>query len=78
VEPAEVIVTALKPSGDGKALIVRLFGAGGRDAAAKLAWRDPPPKTVWLSNLAEEPKAELTGSVDVPAYGIVTIRAELP
>ena len=35
IEPADVLATALKPSDDGKALIVRLYGASGKDAVAK-------------------------------------------
>ena len=44
VEPAGVLVTALKPSDDGKAIIVRLYGASGKDAVAKLAWSSPRRK----------------------------------
>ena len=78
VEPNEVIVASLKPSADRKAMIVRLFGAGGRTAKAKLTWSDPVPKTISISNLAEEPQSKVTGPIDVPAFGIVTVRAELP
>ncbi|MBN2477500.1 MAG: hypothetical protein JXB62_23035 [Pirellulales bacterium] len=77
VEPDGVIVTALKPSRDGKALIVRLFGAGGKPAKAKLGWSEPAPRSISTTDLFEEPGAELTGQVDVPAFGIVTLRAEL-
>ena len=31
-----------------------------------------------LSNLAEEPLAPVTGPVEVPSMGLVTLRAELP
>jgi alpha-mannosidase len=40
----EVVVIALKPSDDGKAWIVRPFGASGNDATVKLAWGKPEPK----------------------------------
>ena len=78
VGPREVIVAAFKPSGDGKAWIVRLFGAGPKATKATLTWGDPAPKAVWLSNLAEDQGARITGPVDVPAHGIVTLRADLP
>ena len=78
VEPDGVIVTSVKPSVDGKALVVRLFGAGGRAAKASLTWSDPEPKSISISNPSEEPGNELGGLIDVPAFGIVTIRAELP
>ncbi len=54
VKPAGVIVTAFKPSEDGKARIVRLFNASGQPKKARLAWAKPVPKTIWLSNFAEE------------------------
>ena len=76
VEPAEVLVIAMKPSDDGKALIVRLMNAGEKAAAAKLSWSQPAPKQVWLSDTSERAKQEVAGDVQVPAQGIVTLRAE--
>ncbi|MEI8376439.1 MAG: glycosyl hydrolase-related protein [Planctomycetota bacterium] len=77
VEPAGVLVSALKPSDDGKAIIVRLHGASGKDAVAKLTWSQPVPKTVWLSDASEQPLTTATETIEVPAWGIVTLRAEL-
>ena len=76
VDSDDVLVATLKPSNDGKAWILRLFGASGKSAKATLAWAEPAPKTVCLSNLAEQPQAKADGPVEVPAYGIVTLRAE--
>jgi alpha-mannosidase len=67
----------MKPSEDGRALIVRLFGASGRDAVTELTWSEPVPKSVWASDASEKPLKPITGPVEVPAYGLVTIRAEL-
>ncbi len=78
VEPPEVIVETLKPSQDRRALIARLLNVGSRTVKAKLTWGDPRPESVWTSNLAEEPRAKVTGPVEVPALGVVTLRAELP
>jgi len=78
VEPAGVLVAALKPSDDGKAIIVRLYGATGKDAVAKLAWSTPAPKAVWLSDASEQPLQSAAEAVEVPAWGMVTLRAELP
>jgi len=78
VEPEGVIVTSLKPSADGRALVVRLFGAGGRAAKARLTWSNPQPKSVSISNLSEELGKRVDGPIEVPAFGIVTVRAELP
>ena len=72
----EVLLSTLKPSDDGKGWIVRLFGASGQAEKVKLSWSAPAPKRVWLSDTSEQPKAEASGSVKVPAWGIVTLRAE--
>ncbi len=77
VKPTRVIVTAFKPSEDGKATVVRLFNAGGRPEKARLAWARPAPKTVWLSNFAEESISKITGPIDMAAYEIVTLRIPL-
>ena len=72
----DVLVASVKPSEDHKAIIVRLFGAAGRPAKATLRWGRSTPKSVWISNLAEEKVAAVTDAVDVPAYGLITLRAE--
>jgi len=77
VEPASIIVTAFKPSSDGKAWIVRLFNAGGQPEKTTLTWAKPAPETVWLSNLAEEEVSKTTGPIEMAAYDIVTLRASL-
>ncbi len=76
VKPADVLVNALKPSDDGKAIIVRLYGASGKDAVAKLSWSKPEPKAVWLSDASEQPLASAPEAIEVPAWGVVTLRAE--
>jgi len=77
VKPPGVIVTAFKPSEDGKARIVRLFNASGRPEKTTLTWAKPAPKTVWLSNLAEEKGSKITGPIDIVPYEIVTLRVPL-
>ena len=74
----EVLITALKPSDDGRALMVRLFGAAGRTVRTALIWSRPAPEKLWLSDTSEKPGRRLTGPVEVPAYGVVTLRAEWP
>lgn len=78
VEPADVLVTGLKPSDDGKAWILRLYGATAMPATAKLVWRDPAPKRLWLSDTSEQPLHKLSHDIPVPAWGLVTLRADLP
>jgi len=73
---SRVLVSALKPSDDRRAIIVRLFGASGTTQSVKLSWAEPVPHHIWLSNTSEEPMQELGNTVEVPAWGIVTLRAE--
>jgi len=74
VEPAGIIVTAFKPADEGNAWVVRLFNTGGRPEKVRLTWGKPVPKTVWLSNLAEEEVSRITGPIKMAAYEIVTLR----
>jgi alpha-mannosidase len=78
VEPASIIVTAFKPSSDGKAWVIRLFNTGEKSEKAVLTWAKSAPNTIWLSNMAEEEVNKLTGPIDMAAYDIVTLRASLP
>ena len=71
-------VTALKPSDDGKAIIARLYGAGGKEERIKLNFSEPKPAQLWLSDTSERPLKKLDAEITVPAWGIVTVRAELP
>jgi len=76
VEPSDIIVTALKPSDDGKALIVRLFGASAEARSASLKWGDVQPKAVFLSDTSERPGKRAGNRIEVPASGLVSLRAE--
>ena len=72
----KVIVSAFKPADDGRGWIVRLFGASGQAQKVKLSWSKPAPHQMWLSDLSEMPRQEIGSSVEVPGWGIVTLRAE--
>jgi alpha-mannosidase len=78
IDNSAVVVSALKPSDDGKAWIIRLFNASEQAGKATLTWAAPAPKAMFLSDIAERPLSAITGPIDVPPYGMVTVRAELP
>jgi alpha-mannosidase len=78
VEPESIIVTAFRPSSDGKAWIIRLFNAGGKSEKATVTWAKPAPETIWLSNMAEEEINKATDPIEMTAYDIVTLRASIP
>ncbi|MFC1596851.1 glycoside hydrolase family 38 C-terminal domain-containing protein [Planctomycetota bacterium] len=76
VEPSDVLVTGLKPSDDGKALIARLLNSTDQAIDAKLTWSQPV--TLHLSDTSEQPKQRIAGHVQVPPRTLITLRAELP
>jgi hypothetical protein len=78
IEPESVLVSSLKPSDDGKAWIIRLYNAADAPARATITWNTPRPETVSLSSPFEEKGPVAPAPIDVPALGIVTLRAELP
>jgi hypothetical protein len=76
VEPDAVVVTAFKPSEDGKAWILRLYGASGQDQLARLVWNRPV--SVTYSDVVESPGQAAPEAIPVPAWSLVTLRAERP
>ena len=76
VEPADVLVAGLKPSDDGRAIIIRLLGATGQNSSARLTW-SRAPRELRLSDTSERHGKAIVGDVPVPAWGLVTVRAEL-
>jgi hypothetical protein len=76
VSPESVVVETLKPANDREGLIVRLFGAGSKDAQAKLTFPDGKSRKLWISNIAEERVTPVRGAIAVPANGMVTVRVE--
>jgi hypothetical protein len=73
----EVLVTGFKTSDDGKAVIIRLWGAAGHDVQTTVTWSQPAPQSVWYSDTSEKPLSKVTHPLTVPAWGVVTLRAEL-
>jgi hypothetical protein len=74
----DVLVLALKPSDDGEAWIIHLYGASGKETSVDLSWSKPGPKRTWQSDASERPLEEVNGPVSVPGWGVVTLRAERP
>ena len=73
----DVLVMALKPSDDGKAWIVRLYGASGKERQVSLIWASPGPSKTWMSDTSERPITEIHDPVTVPGWGLVSLRVEL-
>ena len=76
IEPANILLTELKPSDDGKAWIVRLFSASDEDVSARLTWSSTRVGRTYLSNLAEEPLKPMNGDIPIAGWDLVTLRVE--
>jgi hypothetical protein len=74
----DVLLETLKPSEDGRAVIVRLFGVAGGDRGVRLEWGGAKPVAVRVTDLTEQPGTLVGRVVKVPGYGIVSLRAEWP
>jgi len=71
-----VIVSRLKPSRDGRALMVRIFNASKQPQNATLTWAAPHGRRIWLSSPLEERRGPVATPIEIPAWGIVTLRCE--
>jgi len=76
VQPNDVQVLTLKPSDDGKAWIVRLFGGSGEPQKATLTWPNLAVGRTWHSNLAEEQLDPAPSEIAVGAWELVTLRID--
>jgi hypothetical protein len=77
ISSGPIMITSLKASSDGKALILRLYNTGATAAQASLKWNSVTPQEIFVSDLLEEKGAPAANTVDLPAYEVRTLRAEL-
>jgi alpha-mannosidase len=71
-----IVITTIKPTRDGKDLLVRLFNTADKTVNARLKC-PRRPKTIWISNPMEEKLKKSNGSVKMVKYEIVTMRISL-
>ena len=69
-----VTVAELKPSDDGTAWIVRLWGASGRNESVRLTWAGRPVTDALLSDTMENAGAKVGPIIPVAGYDLVTLR----
>jgi alpha-mannosidase len=70
------VATTLKPADDGNAYILRLFGASGHDRNVKLSFPHATEVKLSLTNTTEHPVTPTTDDIVVPAFELVTVRAQ--
>lgn len=71
----DVLIETIKPSADGKALILGLFGVNGERASARPQWNGAAP-ALWITDLTEKPLRRAGATIEVPAYAVIYVRAE--
>lgn len=76
VKPESVIVTRLKPSADGRGLIVRLFNSSGKPEEVNLTGPLVSGKNFFFSNLKEEKLSQVLWPLQLSPYAIVTLRLD--
>jgi hypothetical protein len=76
VRPDAVIVSSVRPSKDGKALMIRLYNASDSVQSAALVWRSYQASRTGLSSPFEEKGPPVSGAIELPPFGLVTLRAE--
>jgi alpha-mannosidase len=75
ITPNELLLTALKSSDDGKAWIARYFNPSDVAVTARMHWAQPQPSELWRSDLSEKPIERIDGTLKVPAWSLLTVRA---
>lgn len=78
ISPPSVVVETMKTSEDGKALILRLFNVSSAGTAVEMNWGSIKPVSISLTDLAEKPLKKAPAPLQIPGYGILSLRAEIP
>jgi len=76
LDSSNVLVTSLKPSKDGQAILLRLYNPGVRTERLRFIWGKQKPESLYTSSPFEEKGKKITDTLRVPAFGILTLRAE--
>ncbi len=77
VTPTDVVVSGLKPSDDGRAVIVRLFNASPREQSALVEWSGLEAQSIHLTDTSECAGDNMDGTIKMDGYGLVALRIDL-
>jgi len=69
-----ILVTAYKPSDDGKAFIVQLFNTSDKSSQAIIQDASTKTPEVWQSTIGEDSLKLITDTVTLPGYGVMIVR----
>jgi hypothetical protein len=71
------MVTALKPSDDRRAIIVRLFNAATDEQTTQLEWAGAKARSIRLTDTSEQAGKRVSDSITLLPHGLVALRVEL-
>jgi alpha-mannosidase len=74
IGPGTMVATSLKPSEDGKGWVLRLLNASDKPEKLRLSGQAFENGGVFLSDLAEIEGAPVSAPVELPGFGILTLR----
>ena len=77
ITPADVVVSGLKPSDDGRAVIVRLFNASPREQSATFEWSGPEAQSIHFTDTSERAGDNMAGTIKLDGNGLVALRVDL-
>jgi len=77
ISSGSIMITSASPSSDGQALILRLYNTGESAAQAALKWNGANPKAIYVSDLSGLRGAPASSAIEMAAYEVRTLRAEL-
>ncbi len=77
VTPADVVVSGLKPSDDGHAVIVRLFNASPREQSAQVEWSGPEARSIRFTDTSECAQDNMAGTIQMAGNSLVALRVDL-
>ena len=76
LDSTNVLMTSMKPSKDGQAVLLRLFNPGKKEESVRIIWGWQKPTSLYKSSPYEEKGQEIRETLRIPALGIITLRAE--
>jgi alpha-mannosidase len=77
VTPDDVIVSRLRPLDEGRAVLLRLFNTSPQTRHAVVTSAAARPSQVWLSSPSGERCGPANPTIELPPWGVVTLRCEI-
>jgi alpha-mannosidase len=78
IKPDGVVLTSLRTSRDKKALMLRVYNASPSPRKMELSWKSFQPDGLYLSSPFEDKGEKVEAPVELPGFGLLTLRAERP